>query len=229
MKHARIGVACLAKPAAFILALSVVSIASAQTGSLYGNPERRRPLTLAQADWTYISTPERRELKLHDLVTVLVDEKSQVISEGEMDRKKQTSLEAALKDWVIFSPFSLGIKPDPQSNGEPKIDGHWNNKFKSQADFETRDAMKFNMTARIVDIRPNGTLVIEGRRTIKNNYDTWEFSLTGVIRAEDVQPNNTVMSEKVAEMTIFKREAGHVRDGYRRGWLMQWLDQYQPF
>ena len=81
----------------------------------------------------------------------------------------------------------------------------------------------------MVDIRPNGNLVIEGRRTIRNNNEVWEQALTGVIRAGDVMPNNTVLSENIAEMRVYKREAGNVRDGYRRGWLMKWLDAYQPF
>ena len=71
--------------------------------------------------------------------------------------------------------------------------------------------------------------VIEGRTTIKNNEDTWEYSLGGEIRAEDVLPNNTVLSQNVSNMRLVKREEGHVRDGYRRGWFLQWLDKYQPF
>ena len=42
-------------------------------------------------------------------------------------------------------------------------------------------------------------------------------------------PNNTVLSENVADMRIVKRETGHVRDGYRRGWALEWLDKWQPF
>jgi len=82
---------------------------------------------------------------------------------------------------------------------------------------------------RLVDKRPNALLVVEGRRTITNNHEVWEQSLTGVVRPEDVLPNNSVLSENVAELRITKREAGHVRDGYRRGWMLQWLDKYQPF
>jgi flagellar L-ring protein FlgH len=228
MNRLRIGSALLAALTAIWVALAAAE-SRAQTGSLYGSPQQRRPLTLAAGDWTYVPAPERKRLKMNDLLTVLVDVKSQVTSEGQMDRKKNASLTAALKDWIIFSPVSLGIRPDPQSAGDPKVDGQWDNKLRSQADFESRDAMKFNVAARVVDIRPNGTLVIEGRRTIHNNEDSWEFSLTGVIRPEDVLPNNTVQSDNVAELRIDKRESGHVRDGYRRGWLLQWLDRYQLF
>ena len=215
--------------AGLLLLLAVAGEGRAQSGSLYGNPQRRRPLTLAGGDWTYIPLPEPKRLKMNDIITVVVDEKSQVISEGEMDRKKKASLKAVLKDWIVPDGNSLAIRPDPQSSGDPKIDGQWDNKYKAQADFESRDAIKFNIAAHVVDIRPNGTLVVEGRRTIHNNEEKWEFSLTGVIRPEDVLPNNTVQSENVAELRINKRESGHVRDGYRRGWLLQWLDRYQPF
>ncbi len=219
------GLTCLAA----IVSTAGAGRAAAQSGSLYGTPQRRAPLRLKQVDLGYVPMPQPRELRLNDLVTVLVDEKSQVISEGEMDRRKKASLSAVLKDWIIFSPASLGVRPDPQSAGDPKIDGEWNNKYRAQSDFESRDAMKFNIAARVVDIRPNGLLMIEGRRVIVNNEDTWEFSLLGLIRPDDVSPNNTIESENVAEMRIVKREKGHVRDGYRRGWMGRWLDRYQPF
>jgi len=199
------------------------------SGSLFGSPEARPPLVREMVDLAHVPMPQPRTLKLNDIVIVTVDEKSHVLSEGEMDRRKNASLQAALKDWIIFSPRSFGIRPDPQSAGEPKIDGQWDNKYRAQADFEARDAMKFTIAARVVDVRPNGTLVIEGRRTIKHNEDSWEYFLLGVIRPEDVKPNNTIESEKIAELRIWKRESGHVRDGYRRGWLMEWLDRFQLF
>jgi flagellar L-ring protein precursor FlgH len=89
--------------------------------------------------------------------------------------------------------------------------------------------MRFRIACRVVDIRPNGNVLIEGRRSILNNDDTWEMSLIGVIRPEDVLPNNTVLSENVADLRIVKRETGHVRDGYRRGWFTRCLDMFQPF
>lgn len=199
------------------------------SGSLFGPPEYRPPLMRDMVDLGHVPTPQPRTLKLNDIVIVTVDEKSHVLSEGEMDRRKNASLKAELKDWILFSPRSFGIRPDPQSAGEPKIDGQWDNKYRAQADFEARDAMKFTIAARVVDIRPNGSLVIEGRRIIQHNEDSWEYFLLGVIRPEDVKPNNTVESEKIAELRLWKRESGHVRDGYRRGWLMEWLDRFQPF
>ncbi len=213
--------------AVFVLLSVVAAGASAQNSSLFDNPDRQRPMTLAEYSWTYEAPLPRKEIGLHDLITVVIDEQSVVISEGEMDRKKKAHGDLILKDWVLLK--GLFAYPDPQTLGDPHISGKMDNKMRSEASLETRDSIKFRITCAVVDVRPNGNLVIEGHNTIKYNCEVWDYSLTGEIRPEDVLPNNTVMSEDVANKRIHKRETGHVRDGYRRGWLLKILDKWQPF
>ena len=227
MRNPRIRFRGWSLPAALVLIGMVATEAWGQSSSLYGGSERGKPLTLANASWTYQPVEEPREIRLNDLITVVVNEKSQVISEGEMDRRKKADATWVLKDWIRFD--GLAVRPDPQTSGDPTISGQMQNKYRAEAGLETRDAMKFNIACRVVDIRPNGNLVLEGRRSLRNNEEAWEMSLGGVVRPEDVLPNNTALSENVAELRIYKREAGHVRDAYRRGWFQKWLDKYQPF
>lgn len=209
------------------LALAAASPASAQSSSSFGDPRQRRPLTLYDHSWTAQRPAEPKVIQLHDVITVVINEQSVVISEGEMDRKKKAHGELKLSDWVLLK--GLTAVPDPQSEGEPKIKGSVDNKFRSEATLETRDSIKFKIACTVVDIRPNGNLVIEGHRLMQNNEETWEYALSGEIRAEDILPNNTVLSENVAGLRVHKREEGHVRDGYRRGWLLEVLDRWQPF
>jgi flagellar L-ring protein precursor FlgH len=211
----------------FLLVISASGHVRAQESSLFKTQDPHRPMTLPEYSWTYQKPIEPHPIRLHDIVTVMIDEKSVVISEGQMDRKKKAYGDLKLPDWVLFKGFSL--IPDPQTKGDPHVRGEVDNKMRSQANLETRDSIKFRIACNVVDIRPNGNLIIEGRRSIKNNNETWDYSLNGEIRAEDVLPNNTVLSENVANMRLLKREEGHVRDGYRRGWLLEWLDKYQPF
>ena len=182
---------------------------------------------LQNVSWTFEPPTPPRQFRLHDQITVMVKETSQVQSKGEMDRRKQANGALKLTDWILLNKFA--VAPDPQSEGDPTIAGAVDNKLRSQADLKTRDTMTFTITCEVTDIRPNGVLVLSGVKSVKNNDDAWEQCLTGLVRPEDVMPNNTVTSEKVAEMRIFKRESGHVPDGYRRGWLLRWLDTYQPF
>jgi len=212
------------------LLLAVVawsSNAAAQSSSLFGDQAERGPLTLERNSWTYRPPQPAKKIKLNDLVTVMVDEKSTVVSEGEMDRRKKAHGDLVLTDWILLN--GLSAIPDPQTKGDPHIRGELDNKLRSESGFESSDSMKFRIACRVVDIRPNGNLILEGRRSVRNNRDIWDYSLTGEIRPEDVLPNNTVLSENVAELSIHKREAGHVRDGYRRGWFLRALDKYQPF
>ena len=205
------------------------SPASAQSSSLFGSPDQRRPLSLGEVSWTYQAPESKREIHINDLITVNVNEMATVISGGKIDQQRQAEGNWVLKSWIIPSPKGLGVIPDPQSNGSPDIDGTVNNTYRANADLQSKESVKFKLACHVVDIRPNGTLVLEGRRTIAVNEMNWEVSLVGSIRPEDVGPNNIVSSENVADMRLVKRETGQVRDGYKRGFITTFLDKYAPF
>ena len=213
---------------ALCFGLLAVPPAAAQSSSLYGNGQRHGPLTLAETSWMYQKSDDARVAKLHDLITVLVDEKSVMTSDGGMERHKKGYGDLLLSDWVLLSGLNK-VTPDPQTLGSPHIRGEIDNKLSTQGQLQTSDSLKFHIACNVIDIRPNGNLVIEGRRTIRNNEEVWEYSLRGELRPESVQPGNTALSENVAEMEITKKESGHVRDSYNRGWALKWLDRWQPF
>jgi flagellar L-ring protein precursor FlgH len=201
--------------------------APAQSSSLLGSPSSRRPLTMATASWTYQAPPEQKQWKLNDFVTVLVEEKMKMIREGIIDQYKKIEEATTLKDWI--SVDGLGVIPDPQTSGDPKIGTAVDNKYRAQANLQNRDNLETTIQCTVVDIRPNGTLVIEGHAKVAVDEEEWELSLSGIVRPEDIMPNNTVKSEKIAEKQILRRSAGHGRDGIRRGWLQKLLDKFQIF
>lgn len=197
------------------------SRATAQTNSLLAS----RPLT-RQDSWVFVEPAPVPQLAKHSLVTVIVDYRSQVISEAEQERKRKADITAVLSDWLRLS--GLDIKPAQQADGDPTIAGSINSRDKAEADLETRDGMKFTITCEVVDIRPNGSLVLDGQRLVENNEEQWMLSLSGIVRAEDVLPNNTVLSATIAELHIDKKEQGVIRDAYRRGWLLEIIDRFRP-
>ena len=185
---------------------------------------------MAESSWTYQHVMEPKQLiKLHDLVTVSVKEKSQMMTNGKMDQRKTIQQLAALTNWIQFHGVTHLAAENPSSQDQPQIGGTVNNQYQAQANLQEKDSLEFNIACEVVDLRPNGTLVVEGHRKIQVNDEEWEFSLSGVLRAEDLMPNNLVQSEKIADLRILKRQAGHSRDGIRRGWLGKLLDQYQAF
>ena len=87
----------------------------------------------------------------------------------------------------------------------------------------------FNIAATVVDIRPNGSLVLEARKNIRINDNLWETALTGICRPEDIAPDNVILSRDLIDLEILKEDRGHLRDGYKRGWFSRWFDRVQPF
>src|SRR5215475_6146244 len=119
-------------------------------------PKQKLPLTLENSSFMYRKLPpeaEQRELQLNDIVTVLVDYKSALQSDGDANSKKTASIDAVLSDWLKFD--GKNILPAPQNNGDPRVSGALTSQYKTQADIKQKDALTFKIAANVVDIRPN--------------------------------------------------------------------------
>jgi flagellar L-ring protein precursor FlgH len=220
-----IGASCL------LAAGLLSSTAAAQDASLVANPiPQEGQLSLANSSFMYRKLPpesEYRELQINDIITVLVDYRSSMISEGDAEARRNLTFTAVLAEWLAFD--GNDFYPAPQSNGDPQIDGSLQSQYRTEAEMELNDALTFRIAAAVVDIRPNGNLVIEARREIRINEEVWMQSLTGVVRRQSIGPDRTVRSDEVHEMRIEKREKGFVNDTYTRGWLTRWYSHWKPF
>ena len=206
--------------------------ASGQNSSLY---QRAVPPTgpynataLDRSSWTYIAVPPPKKIALHEVVMVRVDELTRTTSEGDVQRRRDAQYDATIENWIDLIGLKA-IKRAPQADGDPQITGTLQQLYRAQSELETRESLAFNIACQIADIRPNGTLVLEGHRQIRVNDESWEVSLSGICRREDIGPDNVVLSRHVVGLKIDKRERGHVRDGYKRGWLLRWVDEFHPF
>ena len=206
--------------------VATTAAAQAQSSSLYGPPDTRPPLTLEGQSWVYLKIEPPREVQLNDIVTVLVTEKSQVLTDAQLQRRTQSNADIRLQNWIKLD--GIGIV-DNTATAEPRARGQVNTQARTTTQLNSSEAMTFSIAARVVDIRPNGQLVLEAHDRIQKNEEIWEQSLSGVVRREDILPNNTVLSEKVNELRVEMRERGHVRDSIRRGWLFKLYDTVKPF
>ena len=168
-----------------------------------------------------------RSLALHDVITVLVDYRSVALSEGSGEIRKTGSYNSVLSDWIQFDGKS--IFPDPLTRGDPTVAGQVNSQLRAESDVESRESLTFPIAAQVVDIRPNGNLVIEGRRRIRINEEVWMTYLRGSVPRQSIGPDRTVRDTSIAGLEIAKYEEGAVRDGYSRGWLSRFYGKYKPF
>jgi flagellar L-ring protein precursor FlgH len=185
-------------------------------------------LTLDRVSPYYQEPILPKKLKLHDSIMVVVKQQSAYLSEGSVNRRKNGLYEAVLKDWVKLAS-GLTLKPAAQADGDPTASGTIQQTYRTDSEMELRNRVDFSIAAEITDIRPNGNFVIEAHNAFKHDNEMIEASLTGIVRPEDISPDNKVLSERVVELSIYQRNKGHVRDGYRRGWLTKIIDVINPF
>jgi flagellar L-ring protein precursor FlgH len=108
-------------------------------------------------------------------------------------------------------------------------------KFDSKYDFD--GGGKINNSERIVariavvvmDVLPNGNLIVEGKRQTSFAGESQDIILRGVVRPVDIAANNTVFSYNVAEASIRFVSKGTVTDSQRKGWFMRLWEKISPF
>lgn len=222
-----------------LLLLALSETIAAQEGSLLSNQANVKaddgsllpagPLSLETASFLFQPVPPeaQREVRKNDKIIVIVDYRTAMYSDGSAQSRKTSNYNAALLDWIGFD--GRDIFAAPQSRGDPTIAGRLNSQTRAQTELELEDSLTFKIAATVVDIRPNGDLVIEAHRQVRNNEEVWMQSLRGVVARQFVNPDRTVRSDAIAELAIDKREMGQVRDGTNRGWLSRLYGKYKPF
>ncbi|HLJ12167.1 MAG TPA: flagellar basal body L-ring protein FlgH [Planctomycetaceae bacterium] len=185
-----------------------------------------RPLRRRDLSWIYIDRPRPRKVAVHDIITVVVDEKSESTQNSRFNRQRNSIFTAQLREWLrINSNGDL----DVAAGNAPGINAQLRSQMQSFGTGLTQEGLKYRIAATIVDILPNGTLILEAHKSIRTDDAIWEYSLTGRIRTQDVAGNNTVLSENIADMNIIRRLHGKIPDSTKRGIITKLYDWFLPF
>ena len=85
------------------------------------------------------------------------------------------------------------------------------------------------MTAQVVDVLPNGNLIIEGNREVRVNAENQMITLTGMVRPRDITADNVIQSTYIADARIAYSGTGVLNDRQRPGWFTRVMDKVWPF
>jgi flagellar L-ring protein precursor FlgH len=81
----------------------------------------------------------------------------------------------------------------------------------------------------VIDVLPNGNLVIEGLREVTFSKERQFLALHGIVRPYDIQPNNTIASANIAGAQIQIVSEGALTESQKKGWLLKLNDKINPF
>jgi flagellar L-ring protein precursor FlgH len=86
-----------------------------------------------------------------------------------------------------------------------------------------------SITVRVRTVLPNGDLFVEGTKILMINDEELHIYVSGVIRPQDIEEDNTIASGRIADAEIEITGRGDLTDAQRRGWLAEILDEITPF
>jgi flagellar L-ring protein precursor FlgH len=186
----------------------------------------RPPLLVRDFAWAYIDVPKPREIKLHDIVTVIVKEASESNATSRYNRQRNGNLTAQMREFIRIGQ---GGRLLTAASNQPSIDTNLQGRLQSTGQVSEQEGIKYRIASTVVDVLPNGILVLEARKTIHNNLDLWEYTLTGRLRPQDIAPDNTALSEHIADLQISKKQKGKLTDSTQRPWGLFLYDKLAPF
>jgi flagellar L-ring protein precursor FlgH len=184
--------------------------------------------SLAAVSFFAVPEPEPRVIKKHDLVTIIIREESEFTSEGTTETSRQAALEARIDEFIRISKLRLTGGGIDVTN-PPAISANGSREFTGEGTVELSDSLTVRITAEVLDVKPNGTLVLKGRKDIQVADEFQRFLVSGVCRAQDVTADNTVLSTQLKDFDLRKTQKGSVRNATKRGWATKLLDAINPF
>lgn len=189
------------------------------------------PGTIEAMSLFAVRSPEERHFSRHDLIQIIVREQSRAKSDSELDTKKNYTLAGEVA-WANFSFDAFGqpgVATTSGSHNAPVFEAIGKKKLKGEGDYSRNDEFTTRMTAEVIEVLPNGNLILEARTTISSDKEMTCIKLTGICRPEDITSANTVLSNQVHDLKVEKMNTGFVKDAADKGILAQVLDAIFAF
>jgi flagellar L-ring protein precursor FlgH len=162
-----------------------------------------------------------RNYQVGDIITVLLNESTQAArtQNSDVSREAKNSLPSGASAQVgKMSPFLDGVNLN---------DNRSSSTGKGKADQQA--SLSGSVAVTVVEILANGNLVIRGEKKLGLAEGTEVIQVSGVIRPEDIGPNSTVQSRRLANAQIAYRGSGDLANATRAGWGTTLMHKFWPF
>lgn len=161
---------------------------------------------------------DRKARNVGDLLTILLVER--------MTAEKSTSQTSARN-----SERSINL-PDKKPFAwipEELFAGGSESSFSGSGTAKQANRLSGEFTVTVVRVLPNGALMVAGDRRLVLNRGEEQVQLTGIVRAEDIGPDNRVFSTRIADAQLRYSGTGEVAQQSKQGWLNRFFDRINPF
>jgi flagellar L-ring protein precursor FlgH len=213
-------------------------------------------LTLASGWWAQLATAgslwregyteergmfaDKRAKRVGDIVTIVVSETASLTNTLDLKTNKESKagiegfLSNIVNQFITGIPNTLLGRLQKNTNSIvipslPSLPVSGANCYTGGGEINNKQTFSARSAVQVIDVLPNGNLVVEGTREISFSKERQFVSLHGIIRPYDILPDNTVLSSNVADAQIQVVSEGTLTDAQKKGWLLRLNDKINPF
>ncbi|MGY6277661.1 flagellar basal body L-ring protein FlgH [Methylomonas sp. MgM2] len=155
--------------------------------------------------------------RVGDIVTVTLTENTNAKKNADLGTSKDTSIS-------VQAPYLLGVSPGTVFGQDVKTEIETAQSFDGSGDARQSNLLTGNISVTVVQVLPNGNLMVRGEKRVTLNDGNEYIRLSGIIRPIDIDVANTVPSSKIADATIMYTGDGAVADSNKMGWIARFFN-----
>jgi flagellar L-ring protein precursor FlgH len=197
-----------AEPKVTTIAVNDAAVPKSATGSLFRNASYRP------------SFEDRRARALGDTVTIQIVENVTASQKSTSTVNRNTSIDSSITAVPMQTAEALG---------KLNIGAATNNNFSGKGGTESANTFSGSITATVIEVLPNGHLVVAGEKQIGVNQNVDVLRFSGTVDPRLVQPGSVVNSTQVANVRVESRGRGAQAEAQTVGWLSRFFLSFQPF
>tara|TARA_B100001093_G_C26711846_1_gene963776 strand:+ start:347 stop:982 length:636 start_codon:yes stop_codon:yes gene_type:complete len=174
----------------------------------------------------------KRAYSIGDLITIDVSESSSLAASQNSVRNRQSQIENAVNQF-LFANSKLGT----HNGGLPGTEIETQSNNQGGGSIANTQNLKGRVSVVVIDVLPNGILVIEGARMVTFSGESYYAVLKGMVRQEDIgfgfkdglRYRNIVSSQYIADAQIEFVSKGSLNDAQKESWYQRLAAILNPF
>ena len=191
----------------------------------YISPPPPQQGAIFQAGYGLALYEDIRAHQVGDILTIVLSENTNASKKASTSTSKDSSI--SLPNPTLFgNPFRINSK----ENTSLAVSAENANAFDGEGDSALSNSLSGNVTVTVAEVLPNGNLIVQGQKRMTINQGEEFVRFSGIVRPADINPDNTVLSGKVANARIAYVGEGMLADANSQGWLGRFFSsKWWPF
>lgn len=168
---------------------------------------------------------DKRARSLGDILTITIEIDDEAEIQNDSQRSRSGSESASVG--AFFGIQS--VLPDSLQTLSPELQMESDSDFRGNGSTSRNEKLTLRVAATVVDVLPNGHLVIQGDQEVRVNFELRDLQVTGIVRPEDISRHNVIPYDRIAGARISYGGRGQITTAQQPRWGQQITDRVMPY